>query len=261
MGFIAAVDPLHVLAGFTVGLLVGQTGIGGGALMTPILVLLFGVHPAIAVGTDLLFAAATKSVGTLFHGINRTVDWRIAGLLAGGSVPSAALTLLFISRFDLSGRPLANSISFMLAIVLIATAISLLFRKWILALARARAPIPSRRSALLTVATGAILGVLVTISSIGAGAIGIAALVLLYPKLPLARIVGTDIAHAVPLALAAGSGHWFLGSVDWMLLLSLLCGSVPGIVLGSCASALVPDAVLRPILALTLIAAGGRMVF
>src|SRR5690348_8311971 len=127
MGFIAPVDPLHALAGFAVGLLVGQTGIGGGALMTPILVLLFGVHPAIAVGTDLLFAAVTKGVGTRVHGVNRTVDWRVAGLLAGGSIPSAALTLLFISRFDPSGRPLANSISFMLAIVLIATAISLLF--------------------------------------------------------------------------------------------------------------------------------------
>jgi uncharacterized protein len=261
MSFIAPIDPFQALAGFAVGLLVGQTGIGGGALMTPILVLLLGAHPATAVGTDLLFAAATKSIGTLAHGVNRTVDWRVAGLLAGGSVPAAGLTLLVISRFDLSGRPMANSISCVLAIVLVATAISLIFRKSILAAGRGRSAAALRRIAPLTIATGAVLGVLVTISSIGAGALGVTALIVLYPKRPLATIVGTDIAHAVPLSLAAGTGHWLLGAVDWSLLSSLMCGSAPGIILGSYASTLVPDGVLRPILAVTLIAAGGRMVF
>jgi len=261
MNMIGTVDPLSALAGFAVGLLVGQTGIGGGALMTPILILLFGVHPATAVGTDLLFAAATKTVGALVHGTNRTVNWRGAGLLASGSVPAAALTLLIMWWFDPFGRPLTNWISVILGVALIATAISLLLRNRILMLAHARAPVPPRRTVPLTVTMGAILGVLVTISSVGAGAMGVPALIMLYPRMPLATIVGTDIAHAVPLTLAAGTGHWLLGSADWLLLASMLCGSVPGIVLGSYSSALVPDGVLRPLLALTLIIAGSRVAF
>jgi uncharacterized membrane protein YfcA len=257
-----SIDPLYSLSGFFVGLLVGQTGMGGGALMTPLLILLFGVHPATAVGTDLLYASATKTVGTLVHGLNHTVRWRIVALLAAGSVPATALTLLGISKFDLSGSTASNVISSVLGVMLLLTSLSLIFRRQFLAIAGTRLlAMQARRTALLTVVTGVVLGVLVTISSVGAGAIGVTALLLLYPRLPMAIIVGSDIAHAVPLTLVAGIGHWYLGSVDWPLLTSLLTGSVPGIIIGSYISAHVPDAVLRPILATTLVLVGGRLVF
>jgi uncharacterized protein len=256
------VDPLFTLSGFLVGLLVGQTGMGGGSLMTPILVLLFGVHPATAVGTDLLYASATKSVGTLVHGYNRTVDWRIVGHLAAGSVPATIVTLLATAQFDLNGKAASNVISGILGTMLVLTALSLIFRQQFIALVGGRLENLSPRSiAVLTVFTGAVLGVLVTISSVGAGAIGVTALLLLYPRLPMAIIVGSDIAHAVPLTLVAGAGHWWLGSVDWPLLAGLLSGSIPGIIVGSYFAVHVPEPVLRPILAATLAVVGGRLVF
>lgn len=256
------IDPLFVLSGFFVGLLVGQTGMGGGALMTPLLILLFGVHPATAVGTDLLYASATKTVGTLVHGLNHTVKWRIVGLLAAGSVPATALTLLAITRFNITGTAASGVISSVLGVMLLLTALSLVFRRQFLNFAGSRlTTVAPHRTTLLTIVTGIILGVLVTISSVGAGAIGVTILLLLYPRLPMAIIVGSDIAHAVPLTLVAGCGHWFLGSVDWPLLTSLLSGSLPGIMLGSYLSVRVPDAVLRPILAGTLMLVGSSLVF
>jgi uncharacterized membrane protein YfcA len=256
------VDPLFALSGFFVGLLVGQTGMGGGSLMTPLLILLFGIHPATAVGTDLLYASATKTVGTLVHGLNHTVNWRIVGRLATGSVPATAVTLLAIAHFDITGKAASGIISSVLGVMLLLTALSLIFRRQFLAVVgKTLLAISPNRTALLTVITGMFLGVLVTISSVGAGAIGVTALLLLYPRLPMALIVGSDIAHAVPLTLVAGAGHWWLGSVDWALLTSLLTGSVPGIILGSYLSARVPDTVLRPILAATLTLVGGRLVF
>jgi uncharacterized protein len=256
------VHPLYALSGFFVGLLIGQTGMGGGSLMTPLLILLFGVHPTTAVGTDLLYAAATKTVGTLVHGVNRTVNWRMVGRLASGSVPATALTLLMISRFDITGSAASRIISTVLGVMLLLTALSLVFRRQFLAVVGDRlTTVAPHRTALLTVLTGLALGVLVTISSVGAGAIGVTVLLLLYPRLPMVVIVGSDIAHAVPLTLLAGLGHWYLGSVDWPLLTSLLTGSVPGIIIGSYVSARVPDAILRPILAATLTVVGGRLVF
>lgn len=262
MNQLASIDPRYSLSGFAVGLLVGQTGVGGGSLMTPLLVLLFGIHPATAVGTDLLYAGLTKSVGTLVHGLNRTVDWRVVGRLASGSVPATLLTLAVISRVDLTSSGVSQLISSVLGILLILTAASLVFRSRIVALAERLTPArqPSRTPA-LTVLTGAILGGLVTVSSIGAGALGVTALILLYPRLPAAKIVGSDIAHAVPLTLIAGMGHLWLGSVDLMLLASLLLGSVPGIMIGSYFSARMPDVVLRMLLAAVLILVGGRLVF
>jgi uncharacterized membrane protein YfcA len=258
----AHVDPLYALSGFVVGLLVGQTGMGGGALMTPLLVLLFGVHPATAVGTDLLYASATKSVGTLVHGMNHTVDWRIVGRLAAGSVPATALTLLVISQFDTTGHGTATVISLTLGVMLLLTAVMLVMRQRFLArFGQHLDHLTPRAIARATIVTGTVLGVLVTISSVGAGALGVTALLLMYPRLPIARVVGSDIAHAVPLTLVAGIGHWWLGEVDGRLLLSLLCGSVPGIVIGSYLSVHVPDTVLRPILAATLVLVGGRMLF
>lgn len=262
MHLLNTINPLYVLSGFFVGLLVGQTGVGGGSLMTPILVLLFGIHPATAVGTDLLYASATKSVGTLVHGLNHTVDWKITGRLASGSVPATLITLLVISHFGVGGASSARMISFVLGIMLLLTALSLLFRRAFLAVMEPFiAKVGERQAAGLTVVTGVILGALVTLSSVGAGALGVTALLLLYPRHRMAVIVGSDIAHAVPLTLVAGIGHWWLGSVDLPLLSSLLCGSIPGIIIGSYLSARLPDWVLRPVLALVLVAVGGRLVF
>ena len=262
MDLFSSFDPRFMFSGFFVGLLIGQTGMGGGSLMTPILVLFFGVHPATAVGTDLLYASATKTAGTLVHGLNHTVDWRIVARLASGSVPATVVTLAAISHFELNGPTSGRIIGTVLGVMLLLTALSLIFRRWFL---RHVEPVlqrvPARKAARLTVIVGVVLGVLVTISSVGAGALGVTALLMLYPRVPMAVIVGSDIAHAVPLTLVAGLGHWWLGSVDWPLLTSLLGGSIPGIVLGSYLSAHIPDAVLRPILAMTLIVVGGRLVF
>jgi uncharacterized membrane protein YfcA len=242
-------------------MLVGMTGVGGGSLMTPLLILLFGIHPATAVGTDLLYAAATKTGGTLIHGLGRTIEWRIVGRLALGSVPMTALTLFVLSRFELGGAASAGVITTVLSAALFATAAALIFRRQLLALYAAHVgELDPGRTRWLTIATGAVLGVLVSISSVGAGAIGVTALILLYPRLPTAHIVGSDIAHAVPLTLVAGIGHWFLGSIDWALLGSLLLGSLPGIVVGSQVATRVPDAVLRLMLALTLIVVGSKLV-
>jgi uncharacterized membrane protein YfcA len=256
------VNPAYSLSGFVIGILVGQTGVGGGSLMTPLLVLLFGIHPATAVGTDLLYASATKTVGTLVHGYNRTVDWRIVLRLSAGSLPATIATVFVISHYDLISADTGRVISFVLGIALLLTALALVFRTRLMAYAhRHLNGMPQGRTTALTVITGAILGVLVTISSVGAGAVGVTALIVLYPKLPTKTIVGSDIAHAVPLTLIAGVGHWMLGSVDWPLLASLLTGSIPGIIIGSYLSAKVPDGVLRPILAGVLVLVGGRLVF
>ena len=260
---LSAHNLLYSLSGFVVGLLVGQTGVGGGSLMTPLLVLLFGVHPATAVGTDLLYACVTKSVGTVVHGRNKTVNWRIVTRLATGSVPATLVTLTVMSSLNLIGHSGANRmISAILGVALILTSLSLIFRKRIVFLAsRLSRGKPVGHTAALTVLTGALLGFLVTLSSVGAGALGVTALLLLYPRLSTATIVGSDIAHAVPLTLVAGMGHWWLGSVDIILLASLLLGSVPGIIVGSHLSARMPDAMLRFILASVLALVGGRLVF
>ncbi len=256
------IEPLYSLSGFAVGMLVGMTGVGGGSLMTPLLILLFGIHPTTAVGSDLLYAAATKTAGTLAHGLNDTIEWRIVGRLAAGSVPMTALTLFALSKLDLGGDAASGLITVVLSGALFVTAGALIFRRHILAAYSERfRRLDARQAAMLTIATGAVLGVLVSISSVGAGAIGVSALVLLYPRLPMARIIGSDIAHAVPLTLLAGIGHWIMGSVDWHLIGSLLAGSLPGIFLGSYMSSRVPDAVLRFTLATTLIVVGGKLVF
>jgi hypothetical protein len=257
---IHSVDLLYAVSGFCVGLLVGMTGVGGGSLMTPLLILLFGIHPATAVGTDLLYAAATKSGGTLVHGLNRNIDWRVVGRLAAGSVPMTALTLLALSGFGIYSGAARGLITTVLSGALAMTAAVLIFRTRILAFFAAHiGELSPRRTAALTVFLGAALGVLVSITSVGAGALGVTAIILLYPRLPTARIVGSDIAHAVPLTLAAGIGHWMLGSIDWHLLGALLAGSLPGIVIGSHVSVRVPDAVLRFTLAATLLLVAGKL--
>lgn len=254
-------DILYTLSGFAVGVIVGLTGVGGGSLMTPLLVLLFGVHPATAVGTDLLYAAITKAGGTVVHGQKGHVEWRITGLLALGSLPAAGLTLYMLSFLPRRSAEIAQVISFSLGVALVLTAIAIVFRKRIVEYALRHENSGYRKHiGALTVLVGAILGVLVSISSVGAGALGVAALFFLYPKLPTVRIIGSDIAHAVPLTFVAGLGHWMLGSVDWTLLGSLLLGSLPGIWLGSHASSRVPERVLRPLLASMLVLIGAKLI-
>ncbi len=260
MDAVQSVQPIYSLAGFAVGLLVGLTGVGGGSLMTPILILLFGIHPAAAVGTDLLYAAATKTAGSLVHGYNRTVDWVVVRRLATGSVPATVLTIAALSFVNLNGPLARELIAGLLTIALFLTAMTLVFRERIVDRYAARiGQLSEQRVASLTIAVGAALGVLVSISSVGAGAIGVTALILLYPKLPTARIVGSDIAHAVPLTLVAGMGHWWLGSIDLHLLVPLLLGSVPGIVLGSYTAARVPEITLRVLLAGTLVVVASKL--
>ena len=256
------IDPLYSLSGFAVGALVGMTGVGGGSLMTPLLILLFGVHPATAVGTDLLYAAATKTGGSLVHGYARSIDWRVVKRLATGSVPATLVTLAILSHFNLSGDAARNLITLVLSIALLATAFVLVFGEAIVAAYRARvAELDSQRTAVNTILVGLVLGVLVSISSVGAGAIGVIALIMLYPQLPMARIVGSDIAHAVPLTLIAGTGHWMMGSVDWHIMGSLLAGSLPGIFVGSYFAIRVPERALRLVLATTLFVVASRIVY
>ncbi|NHC05335.1 hypothetical protein DFR40_2176 [Azonexus fungiphilus] len=256
-------DYLYTLSGFAVGAIVGLTGVGGGSLMTPLLVLLFGVHPATAVGTDLLYAAMTKAGGTVAHGRKGHIDWQVTGRLAAGSIPAAALTIWVLSMLPEGSNTIGKIVSHGLGFALLLTAIAILFGRKLREYASRHedSPLRQRHLAHITIAVGALLGVLVTISSVGAGALGVAALFFLYPKLSPVRIVGSDVAHAVPLTLVAGLGHWLLGSVDWSLLGALLLGSLPGIWLGSHLSAKVPEHILRRILASMLVLIGSKLVF
>lgn len=254
------IDPLYVASGFGVGLLVGMTGVGGGSLMTPLLILLFGIHPSTAVGTDLLYAAATKAGGSVVHGLSRSIHWRAVIRLACGSIPASILTMVAIWQLDLNATSQRSLVNLVLCFALLLTATSLIFRKSILDRYRRRMErVDERTIAIATIATGALLGVLVSISSVGAGAVGVTALLLLYPRLPMASIVGSDIAHAVPLTLVAGAGHWALGAVDWQLMGVLLMGSLPGILIGSYSAVRVPQTFLRLALATILLVVAGRM--
>jgi hypothetical protein len=242
------------LSGFVVGALVGMTGVGGGSLMTPILILLFGFYPTTAVGTDLLFATVTKTVGTSVHRAKGTIDWRIVGLLASGSLPAALVALGVLAWIGTPSAEISKIITTFLGIALLFTAFAVLFRTGIAKWAQSRRPLAGPHGAAIgTVILGLVLGAAVTLSSVGAGAIGVTALVILYPTLPTSRIVGTDIAHAVPLTLVSGLGHLLLGSVNLSLLGALLLGSIPGVILGSLALARTNDRVIRTVLAIVLL--------
>jgi len=263
-------DLMFSISGFAVGMLVGITGVGGGSLMTPLLVFLFGFHPSVAVGTDLLYAAVTKTGGVaVHHGKHQSVDWRVVGLLAIGSLPLAVATLLAINYLTSIGKEITGTISFSLGLALILTASALLVRA---ALLRGRVQVTDHEASMksaarfngwevpATILTGAVLGVLVTLSSVGAGALGTVALLFLYPRSSTLKIVGTDLAHAIPLTAVAGLGHWWLGNVNFLLLGSLLIGSLPGIWLGSMLSAKIPEKWLRPFLAVILMIIGLKFV-
>lgn len=253
MNVIHQLDWLHAAAGMLVGMLVGLTGVGGGSLMTPLLVLLFGVSPQTAVGTDLLYAALTKITGSAVHGWRETVDWQIVRRLACGSIPAAIVTLVVLAQIGPIGAAGQHIILLSLAGLLAMTAFTVLLRNRLVGFAHGLDPLdPQSRVVMGTVALGAAIGVAVSISSVGAGAIGVTVLLMLYPRLRMARIVGSDIAHAVPLALIAGVGHWIIGDVDGILLSNLLIGSVPGVIVGSLLSTKATDKLLRPLLAIVL---------
>ncbi len=254
-------DLAYIVSGLSVGLLVGLTGVGGGSLMTPLLVFLFGFAPTTAVGTDLLFAAITKSGGVAVHHRNHgSVEWKIVGLLCMGSLPASIAVIFCLEYLDVPRKTLSEVMGGALGIALILTSLALFFRnklKKTALVTEAHHPGPFHRlEPPATVLVGLILGVLVTLSSVGAGALGTVALFFLYPHLPTVRIVGTDLAHAIPLTATAGLGHLHMGNVDFVLLGSLLIGSLPGIWVGSHLSAKLPEYYLRPLLASVLLLIG-----
>ncbi|MEC3950264.1 sulfite exporter TauE/SafE family protein [Sphingobium sp. HWE2-09] len=253
MSVMGSIDLAHATAGLLVGALVGLTGVGGGSLMTPLLVLFFGVSAKTAVGTDLLFAAITKIAGSVVHGQRETIEWPIVRRMAMGSVPAAIATLMLLGWIGEIGQSAENIILTALASLLALTAVAILGRKWLF---RHRGDLdairPPGTTTAATVILGALIGGAVSLSSVGAGAIGVTVLLFLYPRLQVARIVGSDIAHAVPLALIAGMGHWLMGDVNGVLLGNLLIGSIPGVIAGSYLSSHAPDRVLQPLLAAVL---------
>jgi hypothetical protein len=253
MALFETIQPLFVISGFAVGFLVGMTGVGGGSLMTPLLILLFHVHPVTAVGTDLIYASVTKTGGSVVHGLNKTIDWRIVRRLAAGSLPASLATMAVLWLLKIDQASYSALVTKILGVALICTALALLFRRRLLATYSRRVGVLSEsQTRFFTIATGVALGVLVTISSVGAGALGVTALLLLYPELPVVKIASSDIAHAVPLTLIAGMGHLMSGGIDTGVLVSLLCGSLPGIVLASLFAPRLPDRALRVVLAATL---------
>ncbi|MBW8785618.1 MAG: sulfite exporter TauE/SafE family protein [Novosphingobium sp.] len=258
-GLLSQMDLPHALAGLLVGVAVGLTGVGGGSLMTPLLVLIFGVSPQTAVGTDLLFAAATKTAGSGVHGWRETINWPILRRLACGSIPASVVTLIALSELGRIHKGTQHVILIVLGVMLLVTAIGAVFQKRLVAFATTREPRDPKRMLWPTVLLGLFIGVVVSISSVGAGAVGVTALLMLYPQLPVARIVGTDIAHAVPLTLVSGFGHWLIGDVDGVLLANLLLGSIPGVIVASFISSRAPDSWLRLALAAVLVFSGIKL--
>lgn len=259
-------DFAFIFAGFFVGLVVGLTGVGGGSLMTPILIFFFDVKPYLAVGTDLLFAAFTKMGGTLRLARARVVDWRVVLHLSAGSIPAALITLFILRLLGPANPQVQSLMTTTLGFALLLTAAATLYK----ALRGKAAPVTVVRGQEVQAATprhwslpllfGAVIGTLVTLTSVGAGAIGVTVLMILYPLLPLPRIVAADIAYAVPLTLVAGLGHASLGSVDWPLLTKLLAGSLPGIWVGSHLMSRIPERVIRSLLSVLLAYAGMKLI-
>lgn len=239
--------------GFLIGFLIGITGVGAGSLTTPMLIGI-GFPPAVAVGTDLLFASITKASAALRHHRLGNVNWHILGWLALGSLPGAAIVVGWIYFSHADTHLLAHAIRKVLAVALIFSAIAIALMPFL----RRHQPVenghsnnvPARK--LPTFLFGLCLGGLVALTSVGAGAIGVSVLTGLYPMLLARRIVGTDIVHAVPLTLVSGLGHAGMGNLDVTLLVALLAGSVPGILIGSRLTGHIPDWFLRVILAITL---------
>ena len=252
----------YVVSGFAVGMLVGLTGVGGGSLMTPLLTLLFGINPRVAVGTDLAFASITKSAGTIAHRVRNNVHWEIVRRLCLGALPAAVLATLALKYYGALDKQIGQIIRYTIAFSVLLTVVAIIFRGRMQAWMNAHPgrQLHGRAQVIATVVAGAAIGTLVTVSSIGAGAVGATILVLLYPHLKPAEIAGTDIAYAVPLTAIAAFGHWWLGSINWELLFTLLLGSLPGITIGSLAARAVPEKFLRGLLATTLTGVAAKLV-
>lgn len=252
---------IAVLSGFGVGAIVGMTGVGGGSLMTPLLLSMFKLDAAVAIGTDLWFAAITKTSGAVAHQRHGHVDYRILFLLLAGSIPAAVATLAMM-HFTGITKGWASTLTFSLGIALLLTAVTVAFKEvWHSVGLKLERWIPENRKPMLTVLAGLVLGVLVTLSSIGAGAVGATLILLLNPRLETRRLVGTDIAHAVPLTLVAGIGHATMGHVEWGLLAALLVGSIPGIWLGAQLTKKMPDKLVRALLCVSLVTAGLKVIY
>jgi uncharacterized protein len=259
-------DLAFIFAGFFVGFVVGLTGVGGGSLMTPILIFFFGVKPYLAVGTDLLFAAFTKLGGTVKLARARIIDWRVVGQLSAGSIPAALVTLYVLNRVGPASAEAQGLMTTTLGFALLLTAAATLYK----AIKGKKAPTTvalgqEEKAATplhwaLPILFGALIGTMVTLTSVGAGAIGVTVLMILYPLLPLPRIVAADIAYAVPLTLVAGFGHASMGSVDWPLLAKLLVGSIPGIWIGSHVMTRIPERAIRSLLSVLLAYAGLKLI-
>lgn len=264
MEFLAFTDFIKfVLAGAGVGFAVGLTGVGGGSLMTPLLIL-FNFPPHIAIGTDLIYAAGTKASGVFAHAKQATVNWQIVFRLSLGSIPASLLTVYLLK--NVFGEPEAYQHILLTTLggMLIMTALVILLKPKLTRSVNLGAHdqhVLKHYQGVLTVLMGVILGVCVTLTSVGAGAFGAAILMVLYPRLNSVTIIGTDIAHAVPLTLIAGLGHMQLGNVDFTLLISLLIGSIPAIHVGSRLSKKLPNHVLQPILASILLIIGVKYAF
>ena len=253
------IDPAYSAAGALTGFVVGLTGVGGGALMTPILLLVFGVSPTTAIATDLWFAAITKLVGARMHHNEGQVDWQVVKRLWAGSLPMAVLVVVIVSAGNPVGK--VEWLTQAIGIVVLITAVGLLAAPRLLALARGRRLHDPdgfhRLQPPMTVAAGAALGLCVALTSVGAGALGSVMLLFLYPlRMTPHRLVATDLVHAIPLAVAAGLGYLIVGMVDWKMLASLLVGSIPAIVVGSLVARKVSGRWLQVALALVLVAAG-----
>nr|WP_198937867.1 sulfite exporter TauE/SafE family protein [Pelomonas sp. KK5] len=252
-------DWTAVISGFGVGAIIGITGVGGGSLMTPLLLSVFKLNPAIAIGTDLWFAAITKVSGSVAHARHGHVKWRITSLLLAGSIPASIVTVAVMHQTGIT-KSWAHALTFSLGIALLLTAVVVAFKQsWMAVGIKLERWITPARQPVLTVIAGLILGVLVSLSSIGAGAIGATLILLIYPRLEARYIVGSDIAHAVPLTLVAGIGHASLGHVSWGLLLPLLMGSLPGIWVGAQLTRRLPDGVIRALLCISLVTAGWKV--
>lgn len=255
-----------VLAGAAVGFCVGLTGVGGGSLMTPLLTMM-GVPLHTAIGTDLLYASMTKSGGAVVHGLKRNINWRITGCLAIGSVPAALLTLWLLDRFFGNANAYKHILTISLGFMLLLTGASLVFRRQLQRLHDANPrqnqlrQVLDTHSSAFTLAMGVMLGVLVTLSSVGAGAFGVMILFSLFPRLPTIQIIGTDVTHAVLLTLVAGLGHMKMGNVDVSLLTWLLMGSLPAIVAGTLLSSRLHEDVIRPLLGVTLVLLSVKFMF
>jgi uncharacterized membrane protein YfcA len=260
------INLVYVLSGLAVGLLVGLTGVGGGSLMTPLLTVMFGVPATTAVGTDLAFAAVTKGAGTLMHRMRNTVNWEIVILACLGSVPASLVTIAVLHGLDIQNADKGSSIDvfirWSISICVMLTVGTLIFKTFIVRWLQnhPQAQLQQKTRSIATVLAFALIGVLVTVSSIGAGAIGAMVLIILHPQLKASEIAGTDIAYAVPLTTVAAFGHFSLGTVDFGLLGALLLGSIPGITIGSYLSRSVPEMLLRGVLATTLTAVAAKLV-